>query len=155
MTYRLRDLTTTAVTVVPSAFALATAASHKSGGMRNERGMVATSLLHSECGDSRGGREAKAALACERVNLVRRLTLRRVDRVSAQLDGGTTYRSVCDLPRRVPLALHIGRREEGHLPGDRPGVGAASHFRLHPSVCIYSLHHLYLHVKPCAELSRR
>ena len=42
-TYRSSARTTTAVTVVPSRLAFATASRHRSGGMRSERGMVATS----------------------------------------------------------------------------------------------------------------
>ena len=42
--YRRNASTTTAVTVVPSARALSTAASHTSGGIRRERGIVAPTL---------------------------------------------------------------------------------------------------------------
>ena len=79
--YRCNAFTTTAVTVVPSAFAFSTAARHTSSGMRSERGIVATSADRGASGDAEvslglGGRAARLADVSEDLGLLRGASVR-------------------------------------------------------------------------------
>ena len=125
--YARNAATTVAVTLVPSDSARFMAARHTFSGIRMARNGVGMSVFVSSGAVTGAGGEAKASAANDRVNLVGVLTLRCMDGIPSEFGSDATDGGVGDIPGCVPLALHVGRREERDLAGNGPGVSCFSH----------------------------